>query len=177
MTMKALRFDDSVVRNSIEFVLKDKRLKNAARVINPTDIGAKRQFISKNPRLHQKFISPHIAVGQLLPNEGISIFGQMDRMNKGRKTLTINESNIVHGKENGNENGQKRKRNSDSTNHDTRKATYITMQQVVTNNFINRNKEDQLAKENQLVEKMTGGNLDKLLKKGALTKGIELSFL
>ena len=52
MTQKALRLDDSAVRNSIEFVLRDKKLKNAARVINPTEIGAKRQFISKNPRLH-----------------------------------------------------------------------------------------------------------------------------
>lgn len=38
----ALRFDDTLVRNSIEFVLRDKRLKNAARVINPSETGAKR---------------------------------------------------------------------------------------------------------------------------------------
>ncbi len=78
MTQKALRFDNENVRNSIEFVLRDKHLKNAARVINPTEIGAKRQFISKNPRLHAKQGSQSSIVNEKAV-DGISMFAKIDK--------------------------------------------------------------------------------------------------
>ncbi len=54
MHQKAIKYDPLMPRNSIDFVFKSNRLKNAQRVIAPSDNGATRQFISKNPRLHVK---------------------------------------------------------------------------------------------------------------------------
>lgn len=77
------------MRNSIEFVLRDKKLKNAARVINPTEIGAKRQFLSKNPRLHGRRGSQgHV------PNEKgneVSMFGKIDKKSKEVRTVSTKD--------------------------------------------------------------------------------------
>jgi hypothetical protein len=86
MTQKALRLDDSNIRNSIEFVLRDKHLQNAARVINPTEIGAKRQFISKNPRLHGKQGSQSSIVNEKM-TEGVSMFAKIDKKAKEMKSV------------------------------------------------------------------------------------------
>lgn len=86
MTQKALRLDESNIRNSIEFVLRDKHLKNAARVINPTEIGAKRQFISKNPRLHGRKGSQSSIINEKTP-ESAPIFAKVDKKAKEEKSV------------------------------------------------------------------------------------------